>query len=1039
MQILYACLREDIQKHALDADELEERLAKLLEKSHDSLSQRLAALLLDDGSGLKELLKEANSRNNELLQRLSDMLARSHRELALELSKQFFSPRLTLPLRAYSIDGAASRRLYYGGRRVSLVGRESQLQCLHEFLHPKADAEHDLSWWLWTGPAGIGKSRLGLELCLQAIQLGYQAGFWERTDKFDSWDKWTVDQPTLVVIDYVSERAAAVREGILQLFRYPVNIRRHLRLLLLERSADEQLDLWYREFHSARSVGDRNDLNDCQYAEPLSCLGLKNAAICSIFEEVFLEYGFQQPASGILPLYRDIDDVGRPLLAAVAAEAIAHGGDAAHIRNWSASDLVETVVRREVDSWRDAEINDAHVNLLAYATMRRGCESSESDALSSEGMNVPTTGQLNERWFHQMTSFAPQNAVTELSPLVPDMLGEWLVLERLAGRHDMNAPNRSVVGDQTKGLLTAAWRKDPLTTAMFSLRALEDFPLHDGVSALLSDELAIDPFWYSMLVCDAVPELVKAGRNELGQILIHRVSSFPPSPHRDWMLAQALVNRGVTYGQMGDNQRAIDDFTAAIELPHAPAEQVAEALDNRGVTYGQMGDNQRAIDDFTAAIELPHAPAEHVAKALVNRGITYGQMGDNQRAIDDYTAAIELPHAPAEHVAKALYNRGITYGQMGDNQRAIDDFTAAIELPHAPAEHVAKALYNRGFRYGQMGDNQREIDDYTAAIELPHAPAEQVAKALVNRGFTYGQMGDNQRAIDDYTAAIELPHAPAEQVAKALVNRGVTYGQMGDNQREIDDYTAAIELPHAPAEQVAEALYNRGVRYGQMGDNQREIDDYTAAIELPHAPAEHVAKALYNRGFTYGQMGDNQREIDDYTAAIELPHAPAEQVAKALVNRGVTYGQMGDNQREIDDYTAAIELPHAPAEQVAEALVNRGVRYGQMGDNQREIDDYTAVIELPHAPAEQVAKALFNRGVTYGQMGDNQREIDDYTAAIELPHAPAEQVAKALVNRGVRYGQMGDNQRAIDDYTAAIELPHASRGTRGKSPAGIGS
>jgi hypothetical protein len=52
------------------------------------------------------------------------------------------------------------------------------------------------------------------------------------------------------------------------------------------------------------------------------------------------------------------------------------------------------------------------------------------------------------------------------------------------------------------------------------------------------------------------------------------------------------------------------DYTAAIELPNAPAEQVAQALYNRGVRKGERGDSDGAIADYTAAIELPNAPAE---------------------------------------------------------------------------------------------------------------------------------------------------------------------------------------------------------------------------------------------------------------------------------------------------------------------------------------------------------------------------------------------------------------------------------------------
>ncbi len=60
-----------------------------------------------------------------------------------------------------------------------------------------------------------------------------------------------------------------------------------------------------------------------------------------------------------------------------------------------------------------------------------------------------------------------------------------------------------------------------------------------------------------------------------------------------------------------------------------PAER-AVALFRRGFTYGkcgEAGDADRAIDDYTAVINDPDAPADQKAMARVNRGSTYGRRG----------------------------------------------------------------------------------------------------------------------------------------------------------------------------------------------------------------------------------------------------------------------------------------------------------------------------------------------------------------------------------------------------------------------------
>ena len=307
--------------------------------------------------------------------------------------------------------------------------------------------------------------------------------------------------------------------------------------------------------------------------------------------------------------------------------------------------------------------------------------------------------------------------------------------------------------------------------------------------------------------------------------------------------ADLLISRAQLCSALGDPQRAIADYTAVLDLPGAPVEQVAMGLINRGFTHGQTGNPQRAITDYTAVVDLPGAPVEQVAMGLINRGFTHGQTGDPQREIADYTAVVDLPGAPVEQVAMALVNRGFTHDQTGDPQRAIGDYTAVVDLPDAPVEQVAKALLSRGITHGKTGDPQREITDYTAVVDLPGAPVEQVAKALFYRGITHGQAGDPQREIADYTAVIELPGAPVEQVAKALVSRGFTLGQTGDPQREIADYTAVVDLPGAPVEQVAMALYSRGVTHFQKSRKRESQSDFESLIHLPKGPVEKVVDA----------------------------------------------------------------------------------------------------------------------------------------------------------------------------------------------------
>jgi membrane associated rhomboid family serine protease/tetratricopeptide (TPR) repeat protein len=326
---------------------------------------------------------------------------------------------------------------------------------------------------------------------------------------------------------------------------------------------------------------------------------------------------------------------------------------------------------------------------------------------------------------------------------------------------------------------------------------------------------------------------------------------------------------------------AIKGYSEALRTSGATPEQKIYALLDRGFSYGRIGDAQRQIADYSAVIEMPDVPAGQRALALFNRGAIHGQMGESEREMADYAAVIRMPDAPAEQKARALVNRGFAQARTGDVEEAMADYDAVVRMKDAPADQRAMALLNRGVVHSRIGDEEKTMDDYTAVIRMPDAPAEQKAMALNNRGLEHVRMGDGEKAIADYVAVIRMPDAPADQRAMALLNRGVASGRTGNTGKEIADYSAVVQMPDAPADQKAMALVNRGVASGRMGNAEKEIADYSTAIRMPDAPTEQKAKALLFRGITYGAGGDTEKARADYSALVQMVEAPEDLKARA--------------------------------------------------------------------------------------------------------------------------------------------------------------
>jgi tetratricopeptide (TPR) repeat protein len=110
----------------------------------------------------------------------------------------------------------------------------------------------------------------------------------------------------------------------------------------------------------------------------------------------------------------------------------------------------------------------------------------------------------------------------------------------------------------------------------------------------------------------------------------------------------------------------------------------AKAYYNRGVTWADKGDYDRAISDYNKAIELN----PNYTKAYNNRGVTWSKKGDYDRSISDCSKAIELN----PNCTDAYNNRAVSYYFKGEYDRAWDDVGKVQSLGHQVHPGFLEAL-----------------------------------------------------------------------------------------------------------------------------------------------------------------------------------------------------------------------------------------------------------------------------------------------------------------------------------------------------------
>ena len=236
----------------------------------------------------------------------------------------------------------------------------------------------------------------------------------------------------------------------------------------------------------------------------------------------------------------------------------------------------------------------------------------------------------------------------------------------------------------------------------------------------------------------------------------------------------AYTNRGQTYEDKGDIERAKVDYLAALAVPQKYSNG----------KYAHDKARERLV-----ALGVPSESLPRSAPRVVPRhsSRTRGSATAARRKLDEGIAACTRQIASGrwqgpQSCDLLLQSRDLLLRQ-GRNDKAIADYSKALEL----SPDYASAFNNRGNAHSAKGDLDRALADYDRAIEIDGKDPFR----WNNRGLIWKRKADFDRAIADFDQAIKIDPG----YTAAYTNRGETYEAKGDRERAIADYNAALGVP----------------------------------------------------------------------------------------------------------------------------------------------------------------------------------------------------------------------------------------------------
>ena len=216
---------------------------------------------------------------------------------------------------------------------------------------------------------------------------------------------------------------------------------------------------------------------------------------------------------------------------------------------------------------------------------------------------------------------------------------------------------------------------------------------------------------------------------------------------------QAWLARASIWSEKAETDRAIADYTVAIDLGRDPRSGGLSALARDPLPFVQRGDlwygkkrYDEAIADYTAAIEI----APRVPSYLIRRGNARDDNRQFAKALEDYNAAIALD----PDSTLAYKERGVAWENQGAYDKAIADLATALRLaPENPRALGSLAWIRATCPIASFRNGRAAVDAAQQACRLTNW---KDARLLDTLAAAYAELGEFNDAVQTQQRAQSL-------------------------------------------------------------------------------------------------------------------------------------------------------------------------------------------------------------------------------------------------------------------------------------------
>ena len=790
-----------------------------------------------------------------------------------------------------------------GTRSLGLVGRDPEMVDLLAWLHTRSA----VSVRVLIGSAGVGKTRLAIELIEQAAQEGWHAGFLDRAElhRFRGQQNladWGWNTPVLAVVDYASASARHLHAWLTELAHNPVwdddhsGCERPLRLLLLERHADRRSGWW----EQVLGRGNEGALVE-QLANPAEPVVLapiirvadRRAILKNTLDR--LDSRLTLPATGDDPDFdhrlSELPWAGLPLMLMLAAatavqtgfgHVLALGSDrvAFHI----AETEMDRILKFMQESGLPAHLAPLVKHITALVMLRQRLDPTSALRLiqresSALGYQIPG---------------GPAALRDLLVQALPDGSGGVSAIDPPIIREAMLLAVWREKNDEALCAIARAYADDPTAVRETVIDACQDYlvrgydqPRH-WLSRIYADTSELSAL---IALSDAIPRHTLQLRSFRARVLADVVAqarniatSLPPTRV---VLAYALNNLAVSQSTLGQHASALVSIREAIPIyrelatvhPDKFGPQVAKSLMNMSAFQSTLGHKEDALAASREAVAIyrdtfsgnSDSHSSDLADALNNLALHSSQLG----RLDEAEMAVN----EAMPTRRSLANKSSA-------------FRSALAMTLV---NLSRVRSTRGRREDALVAIQEAVDLYRSLdAAQPDAYRRELGVALSNLSQALSAVGRPQEALLAIQEAetivrplaVDMPDAFVSDLATILNNLSSGFYKVKRYEDARSPSQEAVDIrrkltqkdPAAHQEDLAVSLNNLSLVLSAIGQRDKALSSAQKALAIRRALCAEradiflpdVAISLNTLSYRLAEQGRHDEALDCIMEAVKI-------------------------------------------------------------------------------------------------------------------------------------------------------------------------